>query len=553
MKSILASKGATSKLLVGRLKPSGKLVELKAIAAMVILTGCGSGLVPVVVAPSLPPQSSAQTPLPGQLSALTPVVVTPVIPTPSQPRYQLGMNVSTVAYWGGDRSLSNLLVGGEWVDPSNGWNGLPADRVDGLGYPLSVPSQGLNKLLTPPAGVLGGAGEVIRCSWTGTGELYAGGGPRETAREARAFEFFWPKGSLSDRVWLHLARTSATDPVRNLDCREKDAARAAVFAPEFLDSLRPYKVLRFLDWSQANANPATLSWGNRAAADSINQIDRGVALEHQIALANTTGAAPWFNIAWNADEDYVRRMAETVKAGVPAGRQVYVEMSNEVWNYQFAVAAQSEKEGLAQGLSDDRFVANLRRYADKTSWAMKIWAQVFADRPGQLVRVAATQHDNPWTAEMVLSWKDTAANVDALATAPYFGHDFFSGSLATATDETVLMSALAGQARQVLVDKGMANAAVAKTYSKRYIAYEAGQHIIAPNSLDRVTLVNRSVRMYDIYKAFLADWRARFGDTIMLYNATGSISPYGAWGTREYAGQPLNQTPKRRAAIDSAG
>ena len=470
----------------------------------------------------------------------------------STPRYQLGVNVSTVAYWGGDRSFSNLLVGSGWLDPSNGWNGLALNQVDGSGYALSVPSQGLNKLLTPPAGVLGGAGVTVRCSWTGTGELHVGGGPRETSREGQAFEFFWPQGTLDGRVWLQLTQSSASDPVRNLDCRESEAARDAVFAPEFIESLRPYTVLRFLDWSQANANPALVSWDGRVAANGINQIDQGVALENMIALANATNAAPWFNIPWNADEAYVTRMAQMVKAGIPAGRQVYVEMSNEVWNYQFAVAAQSEKEGLAEGLSDDRFLANLRRYADKTSWAMKIWSQVFADRPGQLVRVAATQHDNPWTAQMVLSWKDTAANVDALATAPYFGHDFFSGSLATATDETVLMTALASQAQQALADKGMANAAVAKTYNKRYIAYEAGQHIIAPTSLERVTLVNRSARMYDIYKAYLTDWRVRFGDTIMLYNATGSISPYGAWGLREYAGQPIEKSPKRRAAIDSA-
>ena len=269
-----------------------------------------------------------------------------------------------------------------------------------------------------------------------------------------------------------------------------------------------------------------------------------------IALANATGAAPWFNIPWNADEDYITRMAELVKARVPAGRQVYVELSNEVWNYQFAVAGQSEREGLALGLSEDRFIANLRRYADKTSATMKIWARVFADRPGQLVRVAATQHDNPWTAEMVLSWKDTAANVDALATAPYFGHDFFSGERTNMTDEGLLMTALAEQARQVLADKGVANADVARKYAKRFIAYEAGQHVIAPNSLDRVALINRSPRMYDIYRNYLADWRTRFGDTIMLYNASGAISQYGAWGLREYAGQPLSQTPKRRAAID---
>ncbi|SNT03297.1 hypothetical protein SAMN06295912_1331, partial [Sphingomonas laterariae] len=33
-----------------------------------------------------------------------------------------------------------------------------------------------------------------------------------------------------------------------------------------------------------------------------------------------------------------------------------------------------------------------------------------------------------------------------------------------------------------------------------------------------------------------------------LYNNTGPVSQWGAWGLREYAGQPIAETPKLKAA-----
>jgi hypothetical protein len=260
-------------------------------------------------------------------------------------------------------------------------------------------------------------------------------------------------------------------------------------------------------------------------------------------------AEPWVNVPWNADDDYIARMAQLMHDGIPSNRRVYVELSNEVWNYSFPVAKQAEREGLAEKLSDNGFIANMRRYAERTSQVMRIWAKVFADRPGQLVRVAATQHGNPWTAEMVMTSPGLADNIDALATAPYFGGYFFDGARAKVTDTVKLLSDLGGDAKNVLANEGEANAAWAKKYGKRYIAYEAGQHLIDGNDLTRITALNRSSTMYDIYVSYITDWKTRFNDTMVLYSATHPISSYGAWGLREYVGQPLSETPKRRAAI----
>jgi hypothetical protein len=407
------------------------------------------------------------------------------------------------------------------------------------------------RILTPTADVLAGDGATIRCTWQGTGTISAGGNKGGDVRGDHYYDFWFSKNKLSDaRVWLSLRNMSGSDPVRDLDCREKGMSRSELFAPEFLASLKPYGVLRFLDWSVANANPTSIKWANRTLPGSIAQArGQGPALENIVALSNQVSAEPWVNVPWNADDDYIARMAQLLHDGIPSNRRVYVELSNEVWNYSFPVARQAEREGLAEKLSDNAFMANLRRYAERTSQVMKIWAKVFADRPGQLVRVAATQHGNPWTSEVVMTYPGLADNIDALATAPYFGGGFFDGTRAKITDTTQLLSDLTGESRKVLANEGEGHAAWAKKYGKRYIAYEAGQHLIDGNDLTRITALNRSSMMYDIYMNYITDWKTRFNDTMMLYSSTHPISSYGAWGLREYGGQPLSETPKRRAAI----
>ncbi len=473
---------------------------------------------------------------------------------PVQTGFQLGVNLGVVTYWSGDRSFANLMVGSNWMDPGKGWGEVSESEQDANGnmLPSAMPAgREVVRILTPTADVLAGNGATIRCTWEGTGTVSVQGNMGGNRPGDHSYEFLFSRNKLSDaRVWLSLRNMSASDPVRNIDCREKDMARSELFSPEFVNSLKPYGVLRFLDWSAANANPQSVKWADRTQPGSIYQSrSQGPALENIVALSNKMAAEPWVNVPWNADDDYITRMAQLMHDGIPANRRVYVELSNEVWNYSFGVARQAEQEGMARKLSDNGFQANLRRYAERTGEVMRIWAKVFADRPGQLVRVAATQHDNPWTAEIVMTAPGLADNIDALATAPYFGHDFFSGSVATMNDTSQMMSILAGYANKVLANQGEANAALARKYGKRYIAYEAGQHVIEAGGLNRVTALNRSDAMYDIYVSYITDWKTRFNDTMVLYSATHPISGYGAWGLREYVGQPLSETPKLRAAI----
>ena len=494
-----------------------------------------------------PLMSNSPTAAPKPIAGQTPAL-------PGKPAFQLGVNLGSVSYWTGERSFANLLTGANWQDPAKGWNEVSEAEQDRNGDMLAsaMPAgREVVRILTPTADVLGDNGATIRCTWEGTGAISVGGNRGAGTAGDHSYEFLYSKNKLSDaRVWLSLRNVSASDPVRNLDCREKDMARSELFSPEFVNSLKPYTVLRFLDWSAANANPQSVKWADRTQPGSIYQTrPQGAALENIVALSNKLSAEPWVNVPWNADDDYITHMAQLMHDGIPANRRVYVELSNEVWNYAFSVSRQSEREGLARKMSDDPVIANLRRYAERAGEVMRIWSKVFADRPGQLVRVAATMHDNPWTAEIVMTSPGLADNIDALATAPYFGTGFFSGSEAGMTDTGQMLSILAGYSKQVLANAGEGNAAVARKYGKRYIAYEAGQHLIEAGSLDRISAMNRSNTMYDIYINFITDWKTRFNDTMVLYSATSPISGYGAWGLREYAGQPLSETPKRRAAI----
>jgi hypothetical protein len=349
-----------------------------------------------------------------------------------------------------------------------------------------------------------------------------------------------------------LTGANATDPFRNLDCREPGLEVVGQFDKRAVDDLKPFSVLRYLDWSNTNGNPASVTWENRTVPGWLSPTGSdGMPIEQMIDLANAAGADPWFTVAYNADETYVRNMAKLVHDRLALGHRAYFELSNEVWNFSFSVATQALDEGLAKGLSTDKYTNNLLRYAEKSIWMHKLLTEVFSDNPARLVRVISSQNGNSWAGQQIIGFRDTAQWVDALATAPYFGHSFFSGANAGVTDLFSLFVSLEA-ARVNALAKAKENKVTAEKYGKRYIAYEGGQHIIPPAAnADTAAAMQRSPMMYDIYKRFLTDWKAQMNDTMVLYSATGTISQYGAWGIREYAGQPIGETPKRKAVLEA--
>ncbi len=543
---------------VVRYGASGKFAE-KTIATGEV--ACGNGMFGDPIAnvrkacsyrltgkPNVTPPAPIPTPTP------TP---TPAPSTPAAPGFRLGVNLTGGTYYSNDPMFTNLLIGSNWNPSGTDFDESKPGSLDALGNPVILPGQQARRILTPPVSVINGTAAQIVCTWDGTGKVVVGGAHWKPVFNANDLTFEWPgrKNSDSSLAWLQILSSDQSDRLRNFDCREKGVARTAVFTADYLASLKPYGLLRFMDLSGVNGNDPNPVWTTRARADGIGSPlnGPGIAIEHMIVLANAYKADAWFNVPWNADDAYVRSMAQLVHDGIPASQHVYVELANEVWNYMFGVTSQAEREGLAKGFASpkDRVEAMLMRYGENTSRVMRIWAAVFADRPGQLVRVSGTQSSNPWATEVILSQGKLAADIDAIAIAPYFAHDLTDDAAPGLTDFAKLDAQLVTRAQRAVDVDMQQQAAVAKKYGKRLIAYEAGQHITGPN-VELTAALNRSPRMYDAYKVYLAGWKAKVNDAIALYNATGAIGQYGAWGLREYAGQPIAETPKLRAVQDFA-
>lgn len=449
----------------------------------------------------------------------------------------VGVNLSGLQWYGNQRAFANLMAVSAWSD---GWKGRSPDLTDERGTVKSLrPGQFAPAMLGLPAGPFKSV--RVRCTYKGKGAVRSDGFVRYVGagRGYYDFDFVWP-AKLGSNGYIQIEKTDPTDPIRDFDCREPDMPADAVYAPAFITSLRGFKVIRFLDWQETNGNQGG-KWSRFAPIGG--QFRRGgpegVRVEDMVLLANQSHSNPWFLMPYNADEEYISSFAKYVHDHLDPGLVAHVELSNEVWNYVFPATQQAWKEGVAAGLSTNEHQALLRRYAQKSVEALKIWTRIFSDNPKRLVRIVSTQNDNPASAEWVLGFGETAKFVDALATAPYFFVSLKGRSIAD-VDKTFaeLPSAIDRS-----IGLAVKNKAVAARYGKRFIAYEAGQHLVTEDQAFAEAL-QRDPRMGQMYALYLDQWDKNIGDLIVLYSHTSSISKFGSWGLREYADQPASEAPK---------
>lgn len=458
-------------------------------------------------------------------------------------RTTIGINLSNLATYTHQQVFNNLVAQSEWFHASGGpWSIMPADRLDAHGWVryLKAGEVAPRPLVLPPPPI----GRVlVRCTFSGNGELSAGGIAHLLAQRRGLAEIELVSENKPDEgAWVQLDRTDPADPLRDLVCRDSSSPAAETFAPEFISFMKTFSAVRFLDWQSANSNRGGKWQGRTLPGDSTQLAEDGAAIEHMIELANLAGVDPWFLMPYNADAEYITKFSQLVHQKLAPSRTVYVELGNEVWNDMFEAAKQARSEGMALGLAADPMVAQMRRYAQKSRATMEIWTATFADRPHQLVRVVSTLNVYPQTAEMVLGYEDMARWVDALATAPYIHLDL-DGRRAADTDW--VFGRMDGAIAET-IDFAAQNKAIAAAHGKRYIAYEGGQHLVT-RDIDLARRIQRDARMAKVYEAYLTAWKTRIGDRMMLYASTGPIGEAGSWGLREYAGQDLAETPKLRA------
>lgn len=366
---------------------------------------------------------------------------------------------------------------------------------------------------------------------------------------------------------------------------------AQLFHPDFLRVLTDaqFRSLRFMDWAATNGEffvpNAQTNFVDRAKlSDARFTTERGVPVEIMIALANRVDAEPWFNMPHRVSDDYVIQYATIVRDTLDAGRKLYVEYSNEVWNGGFPQGGEIETVANAAmgALGDSGFTRRMNQHGHRTAQICTLFRQVFGAQSNRIVCVLGAQAANTFIAEEALNCPVAIQaglratpcrnDINAVAIAPYIG-DYIGGSVNESivaawglnelftefnSSRNELFDPFAFPGPGPVLTQSSLTIARNRILAHRQmltnnfpgvslVAYEGGQHLVGIQGVDNnatitalFTSANRDPRMGDVLNTHLGQWKNDGGELFMYFASAGRYSRFGSWGLLERIDQVPN-------------
>lgn len=376
----------------------------------------------------------------------------------------------------------------------------------------------------------------------------------------RNIQVLMPGGICKNNPFRHIANKN--------QCPNNDAflsferyAKQIVFNPEFLNYMKDFKVIRFMNMSGITRNNIR-SWADRPTLNKATwggkEGVRGVPLEIMIRLANIINADPWFNIPHNADNAYIYQFAQMVKQQLKPNLRVYIEYSNEAWNNIFVPQAEHMKQtGYKLKLDKNRNIAGSKYYSLKSVQIFKAWEKVFGGTQ-RLIRVMGSMTTNTSLTETLLGFQNAYKYVDAIAIGAYFHFpQDRMGSIKSVNDVFKELNKPNNRySIKNLLEFVQKQAQITKGYGVDLIAYEGGQHLVhhkthsmTQGATPYLYKANKDLRMTQAYYQLLAGWKKQGGKLFIPFSAPRPSTWHGSWGIKEYISQPRNQAPKYRALL----
>ena len=473
----------------------------------------------------------------------------------------LGMNLSSVTDWNREWVFVDVFRHSRsWIPQKAGqsqpWSTQEPLAVTDEGWPILNPGQAAATLMCRdmeghyPNG-------TYTLTYEGQGDIFVGlDAKRAVQAGPNHYRFDVVPGN--GGIYLRIDRSDRQDPVRNINVWMPDFEQAAsAFHPLFIERLRPFKVIRFMDWQRTN-NSRLVRWTDRTRPDDVRQSGpEGVAVEYMIDLCNESGADPWFCMPHLADDDFVRNFASLVKQRLAPQRTIYVEWSNEAWNSLFSQGRWVHEKAKSKGVADPQITADEAR----RDW--RLWHEVFGDQADRVVRVAAGHLNNPWVIKVMLEHLD--GEFDAVACAPYFGP---GGNLDAQTTTEQLLRGASRRIDEWVLPRIAKHRSMADRWRQKLgrplllLGYEAGQAILPIEGFmgGRRKFVSwkqaawecqTHPMMYDLYKKLLNGCAAAGVDVVVAFNYVGKQDKWGSWGHLRYQDESLQSAPKFRALLDA--
>jgi hypothetical protein len=458
------------------------------------------------------------------------------------PRASVGVNLGEVVYYGPQVAFLDLVQQAQdWGLASNG----RPPPVDAHGWPTALPGGAAGFIAQS------GPGGRFVAIYEGIGDLQVSHGGRILASRPGRLEMQLEPGDVHFRI----VRLDPANPLRELHivpAEHEGDFEERVFHPRFVELVRPFGVLRFLDWSRINGS-AQARWSERPRPDDFSQgTEKGVALEYTIELCNRARADCWFNIPHRADDEYVARYAEMVRDRLDPSLRAYVEYSNEIWNFEHGNWCQSE--GVRLGMPDE-WDTRLRYQAHRSLEIFRVFERALGRE--RLVRVLAGQM---WDVRLriLLEWQEAHRSADAVAVAPYFCGRLSSDEHVAETRrlDAAELARRCGAEIAGTMDELRQARDLARSFGLPLIAYEGGQHLATSGAhhedeaLQRLLDdANRHPEMGRAYTRYLEEWRDEVGGPMVLYELAYRPSKWGRWGLLEDMWQPLESAPKYQSAV----
>ena len=384
-----------------------------------------------------------------------------------------------------------------------------------------------------------------------------------------------------------LLSITSTDPnktgnyirnIRVVQAEYESRLKAEVFNPKFIEKVNKFRAIRFMDWMKTN-NSEQKEWSNRPRPENSSYALKGAPVEIMVALSNQIKADPWFNIPHMATDEYITKFAQLVKDSLDPNLKAYIELSNEVWNWQFAQSHYALEQGKAKW-GQDKADAFYQWYGMRTAQMCDTWKNVFGNASDRVVCVMSTQRPYKGLENYALDCSYWVAEgnkpcyqhgIDVYAITGYFsglgGFEDANTVKSWLTDPDggfgkAIEQIKSGNLFRDRNEDSLPNAKklyqyhanVAQQRGLKMVAYEGGASIAGSGGGENDEIltnflieVNRHPGMYDIYLQALNDWKESGGTLFMQFVDVSQPSKWGSWGALEYVEQ--NGSPKYNALM----
>ena len=500
-------------------------------------------LLPTLSACAQTPAESAQPQIAAQQAATA--------PNPLLNKAEFGVNLEGLADWSRALMFADAMkTSRAWGRLDKPWENENTVKTDAQGWPLE--DAGIVVIADVPD-----IGGTYRLSFKGKAEVSSAVWKADIANLKYApakgittADVIVPDGKPGEPASVMLVFKNTNGGVKNVKLMRPGTTDKDVFTPAFLDKLKPFQTLRLMDYLSTNNNPLK-TWAERTTPDSATQARaQGGALEYAIQLSNLTGKDLWVNVPDQLDEAGVRAMAQMLKDGLTKNQKVYVEWSNEVWNWQFGQATRNLADAKAEVAAGDSPLdfANekndgysaMRRIAKRGAETGQIFREVFGDQNMNRVRpVYATQvgYEEVYKQGLYFmehQYKQPSSMFYGMAGAPYFQISDELNKKANLTEDEIFAAMPADMKKNL--DGAALLGSYARFYNLHHLAYEGGQHLHDPNNVGNANVkieANRDPRMGQLMQTYLKGWESIGGENFMYFALSSGYSKWGSWGLVE--------------------